>query len=121
MFKFYYWARKTITNHPAGGISVTISIIAERKASRLDDVAEFNLLGELAREMRERNQQAGKQGVTPEHLPSRAALGGGDPPLRSATPAAYLAHGRETTHSSFARAKSNCIFRRMPHHKQAND
>lgn len=44
-------------------------IIAERKASRLDDVAEFRLLGELAREMRERNQQAGKQGVTPEQLP----------------------------------------------------
>lgn len=44
-------------------------IIAERKASRLDDVAEFRLMGELAREMRERNQQAGKQGVTPEELP----------------------------------------------------
>jgi hypothetical protein len=40
----------------------------------LDDVAEFRLLGELAREMRERNQQAGKQGVTPEQLPFFHAL-----------------------------------------------
>lgn len=44
-------------------------IITERKASRLDDVAEFRLLGELAREMRERDQEAGKQGVKAEELP----------------------------------------------------
>ena len=49
-------------------------IISERKASRLDDVAEFRLLGELAREMRERNQQAGRQGVTTEQLPFFHAL-----------------------------------------------
>jgi hypothetical protein len=44
-------------------------IITERKASRLDDVAEFRLLGELAREMRERDQEAGKQGVKADELP----------------------------------------------------
>jgi type I restriction enzyme R subunit len=44
-------------------------IITERKASRFDDIAEFRLLGDLAREMRERDQVAGKQGVTAEELP----------------------------------------------------
>ena len=44
-------------------------IITERKASRLDDVAEFRLLGELAREMREREQEACKQGVKADELP----------------------------------------------------
>lgn len=44
-------------------------IISGRKASRLDDVAEFRLLGELAREMRERDQEAGKQGVKTDELP----------------------------------------------------
>ena len=44
-------------------------IIGERKASRLDDIAEFRLLGELAREMRQRDQEAGRQGVKTEELP----------------------------------------------------
>lgn len=44
-------------------------IIGERKASRLDDIAEFRLLGELAREMRQRDQEAQRQGVKTEELP----------------------------------------------------
>ncbi len=44
-------------------------IITERKANRFDDVAEFRLLGELAREMRQRDQEAGKQGVKADELP----------------------------------------------------
>ncbi|MEZ5433672.1 MAG: DUF3387 domain-containing protein [Verrucomicrobiales bacterium] len=43
-------------------------IIGERKASRLDDIAGFRLLGELAREMRQRDQEAqrrGEDGGTP--------------------------------------------------------
>jgi len=49
-------------------------IITERKANRFDDVAEFRLLGELAREMRQRDQEAGKQGVKADELPFFHAL-----------------------------------------------
>ncbi len=44
-------------------------IISQRKESRLDDVAEFRLFGELARDMRERDQQARSHGVNAEQLP----------------------------------------------------
>jgi type I restriction enzyme R subunit len=49
-------------------------IISERKASRLDDVAEFRLIGDLAREMREREKAAMAHGVKAEVLPFYHAL-----------------------------------------------